>query len=393
MLFGSLLILGVGIWDDVMQMRPRNKLVAQVVVALISMLYGFVIPGITNPFDHNPGTNWIDFPFWVGVPLTLIWYVGMMNAINFLDGLDGLFAGVAAISSLFLFVIAVLHANPVVALVVVALTGAALGFLPYNFNPARIIFGDAGSLFIGYVFATVSIIGASKTAIAISVVVPLLVLALPVLDTAAAIVRRASSGKAITEADRGHFHHQLIFRFGLNVRQAVLLLYAVCFVLGCGRARLFRRVYPRLSARHVARFSAHMSAKLKVMSVFGTRPDTIKMAPVVHALRLHPQIDDFVCVTAQHRKMLDDLLALFAIAPDYDLNVMTEDQTLTEVTTRVLTRMEGVLAEAAPTSCSYTATRRRVRPRRSPLFTKKLPSVTSRRGFARRTDGFPIPKR
>jgi len=232
LLFGSLLILGVGIWDDVMHMRARNKLVAQLVVALISMLYGFVIPGINNPFDHNPGTNWIDFPLWVGVPLTLLWYVGMMNAINFLDGLDGLLAGVAAISSVFLFVIAVLHANPVVALVVIALAGAALGFLPYNFNPARIILGDAGSLFIGYVFATVSIIGASKTAIAISVVVPLLVLALPVIDTAAVIVRRARSGKRITEADRGHFHHQLIFRFGLNVRQAVLLLYAVCFVLG-----------------------------------------------------------------------------------------------------------------------------------------------------------------
>jgi UDP-GlcNAc:undecaprenyl-phosphate GlcNAc-1-phosphate transferase len=232
LLFGSLLILGVGIWDDVMQMRPRNKLVAQVVVALISMLYGFIIPGITNPFDHNPGTNWIDFPLWVGVPVTLLWYVGMMNAINFLDGLDGLLSGVAAISSVFLFVIAVLHGNPVVALVVIALAGATLGFLPYNFNPARIILGDSGSLFIGYVFGTVSIIGASKTAIAISVVVPLLVLALPVLDTAAAIVRRASSGKRITEADRGHFHHQLIFRFGLNVRQAVLVLYAVCLALG-----------------------------------------------------------------------------------------------------------------------------------------------------------------
>jgi UDP-GlcNAc:undecaprenyl-phosphate GlcNAc-1-phosphate transferase len=232
LLFGSLLIVGVGVWDDVMQMRPRNKLVAQIIVALISMLYGFVIPGITNPFDRNPGTNWIDFPLWVGVPVTLLWYVGMMNAINFLDGLDGLLAGVAAISSVFLFVIALLHGNPVVALVVIALAGAALGFLPYNFNPARIILGDAGSLFVGYVFATVSIIGASKTAIAISVVVPLLVLALPVLDTAAAIVRRARSGKRITEADRGHFHHQLIFRFGLNVRQAVLVLYAVCFVLG-----------------------------------------------------------------------------------------------------------------------------------------------------------------
>jgi UDP-GlcNAc:undecaprenyl-phosphate GlcNAc-1-phosphate transferase len=201
-------------------------------VALVSMLYGFIIPGVTNPFDHNPHTNWIDFPIWLSVPLTLLWYVGMMNAINFIDGLDGLLSGFTLISCLFLFTISVLHASPVVALVVIALAGAALGFLPYNFNPAKIFLGDAGSLFIGYVFATVSIIGASKTAIAISIVVPVVVLALPILDTAAVIIRRATSGKRITEADRGHFHHQLIFRFGLNVRQAVLLIYAMCFVLG-----------------------------------------------------------------------------------------------------------------------------------------------------------------
>jgi UDP-GlcNAc:undecaprenyl-phosphate GlcNAc-1-phosphate transferase len=232
LLFGGMLILAVGLWDDIMQMRPRNKFLAQVIVALVSMLYGFIIPGVTNPFDHNPHTNWIDFPIWLSVPLTLLWYVGMMNAINFIDGLDGLLSGFTLISCLFLFTISVLHASPVVALVVIALAGAALGFLPYNFNPAKIFLGDAGSLFIGYVFATVSIIGASKTAIAISIVVPVVVLALPILDTAAVIIRRATSGKRITEADRGHFHHQLIFRFGLNVRQAVLLIYAMCFVLG-----------------------------------------------------------------------------------------------------------------------------------------------------------------
>jgi UDP-GlcNAc:undecaprenyl-phosphate/decaprenyl-phosphate GlcNAc-1-phosphate transferase len=232
LLFGGMLILGVGLWDDIMQMRPRNKFIAQIVVALVSMLYGFIIPGINNPFDHNPHTNWIDFPLWLSVPLTLFWYVAMMNAINFIDGLDGLLSGFTFISSVFLFAISVVHANPLVALVVIALAGAALGFLPYNFNPAKIFLGDAGSLFIGYVFATVSIIGASKTAIAISIVVPLVVLALPVLDTAAAIVRRWMAGRSITEADRGHFHHQLIFRFGLNVRQAVLLIYALCIVLG-----------------------------------------------------------------------------------------------------------------------------------------------------------------
>jgi UDP-GlcNAc:undecaprenyl-phosphate/decaprenyl-phosphate GlcNAc-1-phosphate transferase len=136
LLFGGLLILGVGLWDDIMGMRPRNKFLAQIVVASIAMLYGFVIDGTTNPFNHNPATNWIEFPWYVGVPLTLVWYLGMMNAINFIDGLDGLLSGVATISAIVIFVISILHTNPVVALVMMALAGSALGFLPYNFNPA-----------------------------------------------------------------------------------------------------------------------------------------------------------------------------------------------------------------------------------------------------------------
>lgn len=231
LLFGSMLILAVGLWDDVMKMRPRNKLLAQIVVALISMIYGFHIGSIHNPFTRDP-LAYIDFPWYVGYPLTMLWYLGMMNAINLLDGLDGLLAGVTAISCVFLFAAAIVHHNPIVALVVIALAGSSLGFLPYNFNPARIFLGDAGSLFIGYVFATVSIIGASKTAIAINLLVPLVVLGLPILDTMAAIIRRTRSGKRITEADRGHFHHQLIFRYGLNVRQAVLLIYVVSAILG-----------------------------------------------------------------------------------------------------------------------------------------------------------------
>jgi UDP-GlcNAc:undecaprenyl-phosphate GlcNAc-1-phosphate transferase len=155
-----------------------------------------------------------------------------MNAINFIDGLDGLLAGLTAISGLSLLVIEAMHGHPELAIVLAALVGGAVGFLPYNFNPAKIFLGDSGALFIGYVFATISIIGTSKTAFTISLIVPLIVLALPIVDTAATIVRRTRAGKKITEADRGHFHHQLIFRFGLNVKQAVLLIYALCFALG-----------------------------------------------------------------------------------------------------------------------------------------------------------------
>jgi UDP-GlcNAc:undecaprenyl-phosphate GlcNAc-1-phosphate transferase len=229
MLFGGTLILMVGIWDDIMGMRPRNKFVAQIVVAGISLLYGFVIKDIENPFHRG---NYIHFDVPWNYAITLVWYVGMMNAINFIDGLDGLLSGLTAISGLSLAVIAVGHGHPELSLVLAALVGGALGFLPYNFNPATIILGDSGALFVGYVFATVSIIGTSKTAFTISLLIPLVALALPILDTAVTIVRRTSKGKKITEGDRGHFHHQLVFRFGLNVRQAVLLIYVLCAALG-----------------------------------------------------------------------------------------------------------------------------------------------------------------
>ncbi|MDB5093355.1 MAG: UDP-N-acetylmuramyl pentapeptide phosphotransferase/UDP-N-acetylglucosamine-phosphate transferase [Candidatus Eremiobacteraeota bacterium] len=229
LIFGGTLILMIGIWDDVMGMSPRVKLLAQVLVASISMLYGFLIQFVRDPFHHGAV---IYFPLWLSIPITLVWYVGMMNAINFIDGLDGLLSGLTAIAGMFLLVISLSQGHPEISLILAALVGGALGFLPYNYNPAKIILGDSGALFIGYVFATVSIVGASKVAFTISLLVPLIVLGLPVIDTAAAIVRRTRAGKKIYEADRGHFHHQLIFRFGLNVRQAVLLIYGLCIALG-----------------------------------------------------------------------------------------------------------------------------------------------------------------
>jgi len=229
LIFGGTLILMVGIWDDVMGMSPRAKLFAQCTVAAISLLYGFQIQYVNDPVHHG---HTIFFPGWVSIVLTMVWYVGMMNAINFIDGLDGLLSGVTAIAGMFLLTIALMQGHPELALVLAALVGGALGFLPYNYNPAKIILGDSGALFIGYVFATASILGASKVVFTISLLVPLIVLGLPIVDTAVAIVRRTRAGKKIYEADRGHFHHQLIFRFGLNVRQAVLLIYGLCIALG-----------------------------------------------------------------------------------------------------------------------------------------------------------------
>jgi UDP-GlcNAc:undecaprenyl-phosphate GlcNAc-1-phosphate transferase len=228
LLFGGTLIMLVGVWDDIMGMKPRAKFIAQIVVAIVSMVYGFHIGDF-----KIPGTlNYVVLSPWIDYPLTLLWYLGMMNAINFLDGLDGLLSGVTAITGLFLFAIASLHGHIGAALVLAALVGSTLGFLPYNFNPAKIFLGDTGSLFIGYVFATVSLLITAKVAITVSLIVPLVALALPVFDTAAAIFRRLRAGRAITEADRGHFHHILVLRFGLNVRQAVLLIYAVSILLG-----------------------------------------------------------------------------------------------------------------------------------------------------------------
>jgi len=228
LLFGGTMIMMVGLWDDAIGTRARDKFIAQIVVAGVSMSYGFIISGFEVPFWHS----YVNVPLWLGVPLTVLWYLGMMNAINFLDGLDGLLTGVTAISGVFLFAIAVGHGHLVPALALAALVGGALGFLPYNFNPSKIILGDTGSLFIGYVFATVSIIVTAKVAITVSLLVPLIALAVPVVDTALAIWRRLRAGKSIAAADRGHLHHILVFRFGLNVRQAVLLIYVVSFALG-----------------------------------------------------------------------------------------------------------------------------------------------------------------
>jgi len=237
LLFGGTLILGVGLWDDIMRMSSRQKFLAQLIVALVAVvLYGFTIAGFKLPHF-----NYIDLG-WFAVPFSLFWYLGMMNAINFADGLDGLVAGMALIASVTLTVVSLWKGEYLVAITMCALAGSALGFLPYNYNPARIFMGDGGSLFIGFVLASAAVMGTEKAAAAISLAVPLLVLALPIVDTLAVIARRLHMRTPLFQADRTHVHHRLL-DLGLSQRQAVNLIYLVCGILGAVAITLATRTH------------------------------------------------------------------------------------------------------------------------------------------------------
>jgi UDP-GlcNAc:undecaprenyl-phosphate GlcNAc-1-phosphate transferase len=226
LLFGGTLMLGVGLWDDIMGMRAQTKFAAQFVVALITIvLYRFEIQGFTLPHVGYVSLGW-----WA-VPFSLFWYLGMVNAINFMDGLDGLVTGVTLIATLTMVVVSWWHHQYLVAITMCALGGAAAGFLPYNYNPARIFMGDGGSLFIGFVLASAAVMGTEKVAVGISLLVPLIVLALPIVDTARVIVRRITTRAPLFDADRSHVHHRLL-DIGLSQRQVVNLIYLVCFLLG-----------------------------------------------------------------------------------------------------------------------------------------------------------------
>lgn len=226
LLFGGTLMMGVGLWDDVMTMRARDKFLAQLVVALIAVVfYGFTV------YHLRLGPLGLVELGWFGIPFSLFWYLGMVNAINFLDGLDGLVAGYTVIACAALTIISLLKGQYLVAITTCAIGGAAAGFLPFNWSPARVFMGDGGALFIGFVLATIGVVGTEKQAVAISLVIPLLILALPILDTAKVIARRIHKGAPLGGADRAHVHHQLL-DLGLSPRQAVLLIYAVCGVLG-----------------------------------------------------------------------------------------------------------------------------------------------------------------
>ena len=221
MLLGGVIIVILGIFDDIYALPALPKLLVQIAAALVAVLHGNVIQVLSNPniFSENP--------YWtlgsLAVPLSVIWIVAITNAVNLIDGLDGLAVGVATISSLTMLVIAMLVSENVVALMMAALAGGCIGFMPYNLNPAKIFMGDTGSTFLGFVLATVSIQGLFKFYTIISFAVPFLMLGLPLFDTCFAILRRLAKGQSPMAPDRSHVHHRLI-DMGFNQKQAVALL-------------------------------------------------------------------------------------------------------------------------------------------------------------------------
>lgn len=233
-LIGTLIIVILGIIDDIKALSASVKFPFQLLAAIITVATGTRITAISKPFQTtvavHPSMMYILGDI-LAFALSVFWIVGITNAINLIDGLDGLAAGVSGIAALSLYIVAVIRKQDDIAIIAVSLVGALVGFLPYNFNPAKIFMGDTGSTFLGFTLAVLSIEGTMKSVTALALAIPILVLGLPIFDTAFAILRRIMNGRPIGEADRGHIHHRLL-DMGLSHRMAVVILYIVSAALG-----------------------------------------------------------------------------------------------------------------------------------------------------------------
>lgn len=221
---GGLAIALLGVYDDLFGSGAAKKFTVQSAVGLLVYLLGFRIDQITNPFGPPLALDWL------GLPFTMLWVVGVINAMNLIDGLDGLAAGVGLIAVATNFLLAFDRGDFLTMLVTAVLGGAILGFLFYNFHPASIFMGDTGSMFIGFVLATVAIQTSQKASTTVTILAPIVMLGLPIFDTLLAITRRAAGGLPLFQADREHIHHRLL-NLGLSQRQVALVLYAVCIFL------------------------------------------------------------------------------------------------------------------------------------------------------------------
>lgn len=218
-LLGAGLILIIGILDDIFELQPLAKLSGQVAAAAILVIYG-----VKMEFIGNPVSGGLIYLGSVGIVLTIIWVVAFTNIINFIDGLDGLAAGISAIAA-FSFAFFAWETGQIgTAIVALAIAGSSLGFLRHNFNPAKIFMGDSGSMFLGFIFGAITVDGVMKSIAAIALLAPLIIMGVPILDGALAVLRRYLSGQPVTQADSDHLHHRLLRR-GFSQRQAVVIIY------------------------------------------------------------------------------------------------------------------------------------------------------------------------
>ncbi len=227
LLLGATAVTVLGVVDDARGISPLAKLVGQILSAAVLLPFGVGMDVLTNPL----GGMFFVGP--LGALVTVAWLVALCNVMNLIDGVDGLAAGIAAIAGGTLFVASYQRGDVGTAILAMALIGGTVGFLPYNFNPARIFLGDTGSMLLGYILGALSVLGTYKSYTALSLLVPLAVLGVPVADTAFAIARRWRGRRPIFQADTEHVHHRLLRR-GLSQRETVVVLYLVTGILGAG---------------------------------------------------------------------------------------------------------------------------------------------------------------
>lgn len=217
---GATIIITVGIWDDLWGLGPQKKIAGQILAAIALMPFGFAINQLNIPF-----VGIIEIGWGLGALLSVFWIVGIINAVNFIDGIDGLAAGVAIIISSALFIISIITGQILMAVICLILAGSVMGFLPYNFHSATIFMGDCGAMFLGFMLAAVSIKVLFQASITASFLAPILIFGLPIVDTTWAIIRRITARQSPFRADGLHIHHRLI-NLGLTQRQTVIVLYA-----------------------------------------------------------------------------------------------------------------------------------------------------------------------
>ncbi|WEG13589.1 MraY family glycosyltransferase [Pullulanibacillus sp. KACC 23026] len=253
---GALLLIITGVIDDKISLSPRLKLMIQIIAAVIVTVYGVKITSLQLPHFGYIQLGWFSYP------LTILWIVGLTNAMNLIDGLDGLASGVSSIALGALLVMGILNYQTLAISLSVMLLGGTLGFLFFNVHPAKIFMGDAGSMFIGYIIAVISILGLFKSITFFSVIIPIVVLAVPIFDTSFAIIRRALKHQKLSAPDKGHLHHCLM-ELGFSHGTTVYIIFLISLFFGIAgvifsRSILWGSIIILLAGTVMIRFSMEM---------------------------------------------------------------------------------------------------------------------------------------